>query len=126
MKYKSFVFSYVSLDAKHDGRKFDRNSSTHHSAGNNIFLSYVYIARDMGIAGNQALDSLLSYQLTKREAEVAELLLSGMDNKGISDTLCISINTVRQHIQRIYKKTGVVSRSQLILLLNKHSNEPIP
>ncbi len=50
--------------------------------------------------------------LTERELEVLALIGQGLDNPQIADTLCISVGTVRTHLNRIYDKTGLGGRSQ--------------
>lgn len=57
--------------------------------------------------------------LSARENEVAKLLLLGKSNKQIAITLNITIHTVEFHISNIYRKIGVVSRSEAILALTK-------
>ena len=53
--------------------------------------------------------------LTKREHEILSLLAKGFHYKEIADQLHISINTVRVHIQKVYEKLHVHSRSQAIM-----------
>lgn len=53
--------------------------------------------------------------LTKREHEILSLLAKGFLYKEIADQLQISINTVRVHIQKVYEKLHVHSRSQAIM-----------
>jgi DNA-binding NarL/FixJ family response regulator len=53
--------------------------------------------------------------LTKREHEILSLLAKGFLYKEIADQLHISINTVRVHIQKVYEKLHVHSRSQAIM-----------
>jgi len=53
--------------------------------------------------------------LTKREHEILSLLAKGYLYKEIADQLHISINTVRVHIQKVYEKLQVHSRSQAIM-----------
>ncbi|WP_442795426.1 response regulator transcription factor [Pelobium manganitolerans] len=54
------------------------------------------------------------YGLTNREIEIAELVRLGKSYKAVADTLFISEKTVSVHIQHIYEKTGVNSKSALI------------
>ena len=62
------------------------------------------------------------FALSDREYEVIELLAKSMTNQTICETLHISVNTVKSHIKRIYKKLGIANRLQLINLLgNGHS-----
>jgi DNA-binding NarL/FixJ family response regulator len=51
--------------------------------------------------------------LTPREAEVLDHLHSGHSNAEIAHTLNVSVETVRTHAQRIYRKLGVKSRREL-------------
>jgi DNA-binding NarL/FixJ family response regulator len=51
--------------------------------------------------------------LTPREGEVLELLQAGRSNAEIAQTLHISIETVRTHARRIYRKLGVKTRREL-------------
>jgi DNA-binding NarL/FixJ family response regulator len=51
--------------------------------------------------------------LTPREAEVMELLRAGRSNAEIAHTLHVSIETVRTHARRIYRKLGVKTRREL-------------
>lgn len=52
--------------------------------------------------------------LTEREAEVFRLLLKGKSNKEISTTTRISTDTVKTHLQNIYRKLGVRSRLEAV------------
>jgi DNA-binding NarL/FixJ family response regulator len=52
--------------------------------------------------------------LTPREADVLELLQRGRSNGEIAETLHISIETVRTHARRIYRKLGVNTRRELV------------
>ena len=45
--------------------------------------------------------------LTPREADVLELLQSGRSNAEIAQALQVSVETVRTHVRRIYRKLGV-------------------
>jgi DNA-binding NarL/FixJ family response regulator len=51
--------------------------------------------------------------LTAREAEVMELLQHGRSNAEIAEALHVSIETVRTHARRIYRKLGVRTRREL-------------
>ena len=61
------------------------------------------------------------YHFSKREIEVAELLLQGKSNKQIALLLGISEHTVEFHLKNIYEKLGVSSRTEAILILGKTS-----
>jgi DNA-binding NarL/FixJ family response regulator len=51
--------------------------------------------------------------LTAREADVLELLQSGRSNAEIAGALHVSVETVRTHARRIYRKLGVKTRREL-------------
>ena len=51
--------------------------------------------------------------LTARELEVAALLTDGLTNREIAGRLYISIRTVTSHLDHIYTKLGLSSRSDL-------------
>lgn len=52
--------------------------------------------------------------LTPREYQVLELLREGMSNKEIAATLCITINTVKKHIEHTFAKRGMHRRRQIL------------
>lgn len=51
--------------------------------------------------------------LTKTQAEIASLVAHGYTNQEIADHLFVCIETVRNHLAKIYKATGVKGRTQL-------------
>jgi NarL family two-component system response regulator LiaR len=53
-------------------------------------------------------------ELSDREREVLKLAAKGLNNKDIADNLCISIRTVQGHINSIFHKLGVGSRTEAI------------
>lgn len=55
-----------------------------------------------------------SYHLSGRETEILNLLVKGYSYKMIADKLSISIDTVRNHIKKIYKKLEVNSATEAI------------
>ena len=54
------------------------------------------------------------FQLSKRETDVVSLVFSGLKNGQIAKKLFISEITVKKHLQNIYAKVGVNSRTSLI------------
>jgi DNA-binding CsgD family transcriptional regulator len=53
--------------------------------------------------------------LTVREAEVMGLLSRGMMSKQIADRLGINLQTVKNHLKKIYRKLNVGNRSEAIV-----------
>lgn len=81
-----------------------------------LFLPY-YKKKSVRYQGNAILDSLCSkYAISKREREIAELILLGKSNKEIEANLFISMGTVKNHIYSLYQKLGINSRGQLVHL----------
>jgi ATP/maltotriose-dependent transcriptional regulator MalT len=60
------------------------------------------------------LDSLHLLELSQRETDVLGLVMQGKENKMISTQLSISESTVRKHLESIYSKLGVKSRTEAI------------
>ena len=56
-----------------------------------------------------------STDLTPREIQVLRLLTTGVGNDEIAESLGISLNTVKTHIQHLLDKTGFLSRTQLAI-----------
>ena len=54
------------------------------------------------------------YRLSRREIEVAELVLRGYRNRHIATTLGITPATTKKHLSKIFEKVGVDSRAQLV------------
>lgn len=57
--------------------------------------------------------------LTQREKEILDLIVKAKSNKEIADLLCISLETVKSHLQNIYKKLGIKSRIEAALFFLK-------
>ncbi|MCD4709822.1 MAG: helix-turn-helix transcriptional regulator [Bacteroidales bacterium] len=85
-----------------------------------IFFMNIYLAK------YQNLESVLpddfeirlqafaaEHEISKRECEVVSLICRGLTNQEISDSLFISLQTVKDHIHHIFVKTGVKNRVQL-------------
>ncbi len=59
------------------------------------------------------------YEVSPRESEIIWEICNGLSNKEISEKLFISLQTVKDHTHRIYIKTNVKSRVQLINLVKE-------
>ncbi|KAA3662488.1 MAG: helix-turn-helix transcriptional regulator [Chloroflexi bacterium] len=59
-------------------------------------------------------NQLLIEPLSSRELEVLGLLVNGLSNQAIADELVIAISTVKKHVNNIFGKLGVASRTQAV------------
>ena len=66
----------------------------------------------------EEVDVMDSYGISAREREVIELILEGKSNAEIADTLCISIYTVKRHINNIFRKLDVHNRVGMLRKLS--------
>jgi len=73
------------------------------------------LAHMESIARNQRHDTI-----SKKEREIIILISQGLRNREIAEKLCISEQTVKAHLSRIFRKTNVTSRSQLVPLAQKY------
>jgi DNA-binding NarL/FixJ family response regulator len=58
--------------------------------------------------------------LSHREVDILAMVLKGASNEEIADKLCISKNTARNHLYKIFKKINVKSRFQAALWAAKY------
>lgn len=93
------------------------------------YLGKHFIAPALERADAQAIKQFIEkFGISRREEEVIQQLCEGKTNKEISRALFISLQTVKDHIYRIYQKTDVKNRVQLINLIQslKSRDEGIP
>jgi DNA-binding CsgD family transcriptional regulator len=64
------------------------------------------------------------HRLSPREQDVVTLLLEGLPTVDMADRLGISAHTVRDHLKRLYRKTGARSRSELLSLVSTAGAPP--
>jgi DNA-binding NarL/FixJ family response regulator len=67
-----------------------------------------------GIQVPHAPDGLARYGLSEREAEVLRALVAGKGYKEIGHDLHISVDTVRSHIRKVYRKLRVHSAPEAV------------
>lgn len=77
-------------------------------------------AAESGEAGNEAAADKEGYfafahsaDLTRRETEIAWLVVNGYSNQRLAQELYISEATVKKHLTHIYEKTGAAGRGAL-------------
>ncbi len=55
--------------------------------------------------------------LTQREQDIVDLLVQGKSNKEMADQLCLSGDTIKAHLQHVFRKVGVSSRLEAVVYL---------
>lgn len=81
------------------------------ASGENIW-SREELRRVTGALAAPRNNSESDVSLTKRESEVLKQLAFGLTNKEIAQSLGISYETVKEHVQHILRKIGVSDRTQ--------------
>jgi DNA-binding NarL/FixJ family response regulator len=75
------------------------------------------------IASKQLLEPK-EFRLTQRQLQVLDLISKGHSNKVIADYLDISEQTVKIHINLLFKELRVFNRTQAVLMAQKHQLLP--
>ena len=78
------------------------------------------LEKEKQFAGAHISKQEIPCQLTRQEVKVTMLIASGFSNAEIGEKLFISENTVKTHINRIFKKINVKNRLQAGLWASKH------
>ena len=65
-----------------------------------------------------------AWGLTRREREVARLVIDGLSTEDIAAALFISVHTVRDHLKMIFGKMGVSRRQDMIAALTGRTPTP--
>jgi len=69
-------------------------------------------------------ENALATRLTDREKQIMDKIVEGFRNKEIAEKLYVSEQTVKSHINHIFSKLGVTSRSQLVsLFVNNYDHD---
>lgn len=66
--------------------------------------------------GGHPIEAASKWDLTRREAEVLELLRTGASDKEIASSLGVSRSTVSKHVENILKKMKVTNRTAAVSL----------
>jgi len=68
-----------------------------------------------------------AWRLTRREREVARLVIDGLSTEDIATALFISVHTVRDHLKMIFSKMGVSRRQDMVATLTGRTpTRPMP
>lgn len=76
------------------------------------------------LARGEEVDDGSKEQLSEREVEILRLLAQGLTNKGIAQTLFLSVRTIEAHLRSIFAKLGVGSRTEAALWAVKRGYGP--
>lgn len=84
-----------------------------------VLFLYKFMNKEFATSNNTAIESvkinmITNYELSAREWQIVEHICKGYTNSQISDKLFISLQTVKDHVSRVYRKTGVKNRVQLV------------
>ena len=90
-----------------------------------FFVSkYLHLPEIKLIDDNEEYENFFSiYKISKREREVVKLLLKGFSYEDIAKQLFISYETVKTHVNNIYKKSSVKNKIELSNLAKKCEND---
>jgi DNA-binding NarL/FixJ family response regulator len=69
-------------------------------------------------------DRLATFGITRREAEILELVAAGLANKEIAIRFRLSPRTVEKHVESLLRKTGATSRTMLVAVTGPWPHVP--
>ena len=78
--------------------------------GHVVFGAHVWES----LAGNEQPSGDKEVQLSPRASQVLRLLSRGLGNREIGEELGVSVETVKTHIERLYKRLGVNGRTDAV------------
>jgi two-component system nitrate/nitrite response regulator NarL len=91
---------------------------------NSLQMSYAVEAL-ADVPDVKALDANGLSLLSKRELEVVRCLAEGLTNREIADRLGLSQHTVKNYLFRVFEKTGVSNRLELLFLTLHTHDRPL-
>ncbi|MBN8707458.1 MAG: hypothetical protein J0L62_16420 [Bacteroidetes bacterium] len=105
-KYPVLIFLMVAISSVLVAIYFQINRRNSTSLSNQI--------KEESKIKDEGVDALLN-ELTERQREVYDLIMSGKSNKEIMTELFIEQSTLKSHINQIYKKLDIKNRRELKL-----------
>ena len=94
-------------------------------AGNSFLPVYMSYGTMLSVIPEEPVEDISfddfckKFEVSPRESDIIREICNGLSNKEISDKLFISLQTVKDHSHRIYIKTNVRSRAQLMNLVKE-------
>lgn len=79
----------------------------------------IHIAAGGVLAETEQQDITDSLDLSPREKEIFDMLLTDASRKQIAQTLNMKVETINQHVKNIYRKLGIQSRAELLTKYKK-------
>ncbi len=77
--------------------------------GQSIISPYL-VNLTLDLKEKEVTENRADLELTERECEILKCITDGKSNKEISDSLFVSVETVKSHIKNLYKKLNVKNR----------------
>lgn len=74
----------------------------------------------LGLVRNNSKNETQDFNLSKRESEILNCLVTGMTYKMIAAKCFISIDTVKTHLKKIYEKLHVSSKTEAVIKAMKN------
>jgi len=106
-----FMLSFSSLGDSHDFSQTTNEACA---------IAFIYDPSKPITLNNQLLKN--TYDLSKVELKVAELLVNGITLNQSAIELKVTINTIKTHLKQIHSKTNIHNRAQLVKLLMQLSS----
>lgn len=107
------------------GKRVHTSSVRQHPSGRQVIVKSYRLAGDQDAAvtlifngPDQETAKLPAWDvLSPREQDIAELVSHGLTTKQIAERAFVSENTVKQHLKRVFAKTDVRNRAELVQLI---------
>lgn len=77
--------------------------------GQSVISPYL-VNLTLDLKEKEEVESTTEVELTEREREILKCIADGKSNKEISDSLFVSVETVKSHVKNLYKKLNVKNR----------------
>ncbi len=80
------------------------------------------VSRPADLDRTQGSDASMTqgWRFSPRERQIVSLLASGCSNQEIANRLGLRLQTVKNHLSRVYRKLGVPNRVQLAVRVLQH------
>jgi NarL family two-component system response regulator LiaR len=86
-----------------------------------IFQDKMVFSKEVGVHLSTPPQPRMDFHLTDRELEVLVLMAEGLTNQQSAQKLSISTSTLKFHMNNIYQKLGVQTRSEALVLAAKNN-----